>query len=93
MGAASQAVIALAKSRGLPCNRHNQLVAVVSALAGESGDAAFESEFGLAEQFHANFYHDFMPDEAIARLAPIVHRFVNRVLESVEGIPQPRGEG
>ena len=82
-GAASQAVIAWIKKHGLPYGGHNHLVAAVVELAKESGDSAFESEFGVAEGFHANFYHDFMPDEVIARLGPIVHRFVYRVLESV----------
>ena len=86
-GAASQAVIALTKKRGWPNSKHSHLASAVAELVKETGDTEFEAGFGMAEMFHANFYHDFMSEDRIARLGPVVHRFVNQVLETVGDPP------
>ena len=38
------------------------------------------SDFGLAEKFHANFYHGFMEDWEIEPDSRLVRAFVERVL-------------
>ena len=82
-GAASHAVMAVAQQRGWPYSKHNALKVAVRRLYQESGVEALESDFGIAEKFHANFYHDFMEDYQIEADRPLVRRFVTRVLDLV----------
>ena len=79
-GAASQAVIAVAQERGWKYGSHRDLKVAVERLAEESGDSRFRSEFGIAEKFHANFYHLFMEDYELDRDPVVIRDFVNRVL-------------
>ena len=82
-GAASHAVIAVAQQRGWPYGKHQALKTVVRRLYAESGDDLLVAWFGLAEKFHANFYHDFMEDYEVEDERPLVRRFVARVLEQI----------
>ena len=83
-GAASQAVIAVAKQRGWRYGSHRDLKIAVERLADENGDSRFASEFGVAEKFHANFYHQFMEDYELERDPVEVQRLVARVLELLD---------
>ena len=78
-GAASHIVMALAQQRGWPFGDHHSLKLAVRRLAEESGAPSFNSEFGVAEKFHANFYHKFMQDYEMEVDRPTVRRFVTRV--------------
>ena len=79
-GAASQAVLAVAKEKGRPSGSHFALKAAADKLAEDRNDPALESGFFAAQQFHANFYHGFMEEDDIARGRPLVRDFVHRVL-------------
>ena len=59
-GASSHALIAVAQQRDWPHGSHRALRRAVQLLADETGDAALDDGFAVAEKFHANFYHDFM---------------------------------
>ena len=83
-GAASQSLMAVAKQRGWRSGKSNNRADVVERLADELQDSSLESEFGIAEKVHANFYHDFMEDPELARSRVIVNRFVNRILAMAE---------
>ena len=78
-GAASHVMMAAAQQRGWDFGDHRSLHAAVVRLAEESGDEPLRSEFGIAEKFHANFYHKFMQDYQIEESRQIVRRFVERV--------------
>ena len=82
-GAASHSVMAVAMQRGWRFSKHNAKVAAVDRLAQEFGETSLPSDFLLAEQFHANFYHDFMEDDVIERGRQVVGRFIRRILEIV----------
>lgn len=62
--------------------RYNAIEAICQWEIGndERGDSRFRSEFGIAEKFHANFYHLFMEDYELDRDPAVVRDFVNRVL-------------
>ena len=79
-GAASHSVMAIAMQRGWSFSKHNAKVAAVNRLAREHEEPLLESDFLVAEQFHANFYHDFMEDDHVARARPAVVRLVRRLL-------------
>ncbi len=83
-GATSQSLMAVAKQRGWRSGKSNNRAEVVERLAEELQDPSLESEFGVAEKVHANFYHDFMEDPELARSRAIVNRFVNRILAMAE---------
>ena len=87
-GAAAHAVMAVAQQRGWRFGDHRALQAAANRLADELRDPRISEQFGLAQKFHANFYHDFMQDYEIERDRPAVHRFVNRVLSSPELSPE-----
>ena len=82
-GAASHAVIAAAQQRGWPYGKHGNLKVAVRRLYQESGDELLTRDFTIAEQFHANFYHDFMEDFQIEEARPFVQDFVDRVLRLI----------
>ena len=79
-GAASQAVLAVAKEKGWPSGSHYAFKAAADKLAEDRDDPALESGFFAAQQFHANFCHGFMEEDDIARGRPLVRDFVHRVL-------------
>ena len=82
-GAVSHSVMAVAMQRGWNFSEHNARVAAVNRLAQEYEQPLLQSDFSVGEKFHANFYHDFMENDEIARDRPIVARFVRRILEIV----------
>ena len=82
-GAASHAVIAAARQRGWAYGKHQALKSVVRRLYEESGDDLLVAWFGLAEKFHANFYHDFMEDFQLEEDRPLVRHFVARMLDQI----------
>ena len=79
-GAASHAVMALAQQQGWPYGSHRALKNAVERLAVEHGDPLLAADFGFAEKFHRNFYHDFMEDFELDADRPKVRRFVAGVL-------------
>ena len=83
-GAASQAVTALAKTRGWPHGRYNHRKHAVETVAGELNDTSLVLEFKLAHKFHANFYYDFLEDEDVQEDRLLVSNFVHRILAMVE---------
>ena len=83
-GAASQAVMAMAQQRGWQFGSHRALKIAADPLAEEYDDMALSDGFVAAQQFHANFYHDFMEDYDLERTRRSVRRFVARVLELVQ---------
>jgi hypothetical protein len=82
-GAASHAVMAIAKQRDWRFGKSNHRAVTVERLAQEFDDPLLVSDYGIAEKFHANFYHDFMENESIERYRPIVRRFVQRIADIV----------
>ena len=80
-GAASHAIMAVAQQRGWPFGSHRMLKLAADRLAAEHDDPALRSGFVAAQQFHANFYHDFMEHDDLERTRPVVHDFVARVLD------------
>lgn len=79
-GAASHAVMAVARHRGWGHRTHRDLKNAVQRLAQESGDDALHAGFLAAEKFHKNFYHDEMEDFEIEIDRPLIHTFVARTL-------------
>ena len=79
-GAAAHAVMTVAQRQDLPYGTHHALKTAADQLAKRRSDPSLEAGFFAAQQFHANFYHDFMEDDDIARGRPLVRRFVERVL-------------
>ena len=78
-GAAAHAVMAIAQQRGWNYGDHRSLKITVRRLADESDDPFLETAFGVAEKFHANFYHKFMQDYEFDRDRPAVRLFVQRI--------------
>ena len=78
-GAASHIVMAVAQERDWPFGDHGSLKRVVRRLSEEQGDPGIISAFGVAEKFHANFYHRFMQEYEFADDRPVVRRFVERL--------------
>ena len=83
-GAATHAVTALAKHRGWRFGKAAARRSAVDRLAQEENDLSLSDGYWGAEQFHANFYHDFMEEHTLERGRPVVTRFVNRILAMVE---------
>ena len=83
-GAASHSVLAVAKRRGWRFGKSASRRIAVHRLAEEYDDPLLASDYATVELFHANFYNDFMEDEAIEMDRPMVHRFVHRMLDLVE---------
>ena len=84
-GAVTQAVMAVAKQRGWDWGKHNARKAAVARLEDEYPSGKFRLGFFAAEQFHANFYHDFMEDDVIEQGRPLVHQFVRDMLRLLDG--------
>ena len=83
-GAASHSVLAVAKRRGWRFGKSASRRIAVRRLTEEYDDPTLDLGYAVAELFHANFYNDFMEDEAIEMDRPMVHRFVHRMLDLVE---------
>ncbi len=84
-GAASHAITAVAKQRGWPFSKYQARVRAVDRLAEETGDDFLPGGLIAARQFHSNFYHDWMEDVDIEHDRPLVHDFVRRLLNLVNG--------
>ena len=88
-GAASHAALALAKKRGSRNNRPKAIRMMIREVAESEGAPFLRAAYGVAEKFHANFYHNFLPpDEEFAESREVVHQFVAAVLELVNGESQ-----
>lgn len=83
-GAASHAMMAIAQQRGWRYNRHRDLKRAARKLSEEIGDPAISDRFGLAEKFHANYYHDFMEEYQLDEDRLYIRAFVERVLTLVD---------
>ena len=78
-GAAAHIVMAMAQQRGWSFGDHRSLKIAVRRLADEHDDPYLVTAFGVAEKFHANFYHKFMQDYEYSEDRPEVRRFVERI--------------
>ncbi len=85
-GAASHAIAAIALTRGWPCGSHSALRSAIGRLSDEADSGKLRLGFGVAEKFHANFYHGFMEEGELAFSRPLVEEFVHEVLALA---PQP----
>ena len=83
-GAASHALIAVAQDRGWPHGSHRDMLIAAERLAEERGDPIISFGFGIAEKFHANFYHGFMEAREREIAGMQVRDFVGRVLGESE---------
>ncbi len=83
-GAASHAMMAIAQQRGWRYSRHRDLKRAARKLSEEIGDPAIADRFAMAEQFHSNFYHDFMGEFRISEDRTSVRDLVERVLTLVD---------
>ena len=82
-GAASQAVMAAAQSRGMSCGNHRAQRVVVEELAARHDDRRIAAEFAVAGKFHANLYHGVMEPEDWLHESPLVRDFAERMLAFV----------
>ncbi len=89
-GAASHAIMAIAQQRGWRFNSHGALKDAARLLSVEYNDMSIRDQFSIAEKFHGNFYHQWMPDIQVEQDRPIVREFVERVL-STEGLVEGLG--
>ncbi len=87
-GAASHAVMALAQQRGWQYGNHYALRQVALRLADELEDERISLGLGVAEKFHANFYHDFMEDSELDMNRTLAKRFVARMLALLDEMPE-----
>ena len=88
-GAASDAAIALAKKRGSRDNRHRALRIMIREVAEGENAPFLRAGYAVAEKFHANFYHNFLPPgEEFTESRELVHQFVDSVLILVNGNTQ-----
>ena len=87
-GAVAHAVMAIALRRGWACGSHYLLKSAVRQIADENGDRSLRLAFGLAEKFHANFYHGFMEDYQLDEDVPLVREFVSNVVTMVQSPPE-----
>ena len=89
--AASHAAIALAKKRGSRDNRHRALRIMIREVAEGENAPFLRAGYAVAEKFHANFYHNFLPPgEEFTESRELVHQFVDSVLILVNGEAQPQ---
>lgn len=78
-GAAAHVVMAIAQRRGWSYGTHRALNIAVHRLADEYDDPSLELAFGVAQKFHANFYHKFMEDFEYDSGRPAVRQFVEKM--------------
>lgn len=79
-GAATHALMAVAQEEGQDYGSHRELKRAAERLSEERNDSLIRSGFGVAEKFHANFYHGFMEDFQIDGDRRTVREFVERLL-------------
>ncbi len=94
-GAVSHAVMAVSQQLGWPYGSHNAMRLAVRRLAEERDDPFISAAFGVAEKFHANFYHDFMEtekrQESIASVRLLVARLMAMTDDDRNGYNQLPG--
>ena len=78
-GAAAHAVMAIAQQRGWGYGDHRSLKIAARRLADEHDDPSLALAFGVAEKFHANFYHKFMQEYEFDQDRVAVRHFVEQV--------------
>ena len=78
-GAAAHVVMAAAQQNGWPFGDHRSLKIAVRRFADEHNEPSLVSQFGVAEKFHANFYHKFMQDYEYRDDRPEVRQFVEKM--------------
>ena len=83
-GAAAHAVMAVAQQRGWKYGNHYTLRETALRLADELEDERISLGLGVAEKFHANFYHEFMEDSELDMNRPLAKRFAARMLALVD---------
>ena len=83
-GAAAHAVMAVAQQRGWKYGNHYTSRETALRLADELEDERISLGLGVAEKFHANFYHEFMEDSELDMNRPLAKRFVARMLALVD---------
>ena len=79
-GAATHALMAVMREEGHDVGTHKALGRAAERLSAERGDPIIGLGFGIAEKFHANFYHAFMEEDQIERGRKSVREFVERLL-------------
>lgn len=84
-GAVSQATMAVGVQRGWRSGKSAHRREIARNLAVQYEDPLIARDYGIAEKFHANFYHDFMETEEIEEDRPMIHELVHRLRELVEG--------
>ena len=62
----------------------------VRQLADEYNDRSLRLAFGLAEKFHANFYHGFMQEYQLDEDAPLVRDFVEQLVSLAQNTTEGR---
>ena len=87
-GATSHAIKAVAEHRGWDHGKNSHRRLVVRRLAEEYEEFGLRAGYAAAEQFHANFYNNFMEDDAIDDYRPIVHGLVDRLLNGSPEVGQ-----
>ena len=87
-GATSHAIKAVADQRGWDHGKNSHRRLVVRRLAEEYEEFWLRAGYAAAEQFHANFYNNFMEDDAIEDYRPIVHELVDRLLNGSPEVGQ-----
>ncbi len=87
-GAAAHASMAMCRLRGWPLGDHRSLKLAIEALVDGGADRSLRAGFGMAEKFHANFYHNFMQDYELERDPVVVHEFVEQLLSMVPSFPK-----
>ena len=92
-GAAAYSVMALAQRRGWDFGSHYHLAQAVERVAEERDGRALRAEFGVAQKFHANFYHNFMEDFQLDVDRPVVRGFVESILAMIDEMPEQTTNG
>jgi hypothetical protein len=83
-GAVSHAVMPIALQRGWGCGSHYLLKSAIKRLSEERDDRSLRLAFGLAEKFHANFYHGFMQSYQLDEDIPLVREFVEQLVSMAQ---------
>ena len=92
-GAAAHSVMALAQERGWDYGSHYHLAQTVERISEERDDRALRAEFGVAQKFHANFYHNFMEDFQLDVDRLVVRGFVESILAMIDEMPEQSTNG
>ena len=90
-GSVSQAAMAVGAQRGWRSGKSAHRREIARNLAQEYGEPLIARDYGIAEKFHANFYHDFMEVEEIEEDRPMVRQLVHRLIEIAEDNPSDAG--